>query len=236
MSTTITRGTTLGGTITRQDLWNLIANSQLTDVDVSALSLNAQSRMLTAASEEPATMAPGQMWWDMSTQLMRVFDHVSDLALAVGPDRFEMPVIAGYPINRGMAVCVDAVATYSLYGNAVGIPVVRPPVNSVDGVHVLGIAADTATSGAFCPIAYAGLVPALFGASLYRAAYAINEVAVVASGYTGLLGVAPAVAAATLTWAVGNLIEMPRATVASNYSQCLYIRFCGPWKGRRYFV
>lgn len=235
MSTTITRGTTLGGVITRQDLWNLIADSQLAGVDSTALSADAKARIVTTATDQPATLVNSQLWWDMREQLLRAFDANTSLALAVGPDRFEMPAKAGYPVNRGMVVCIDGPATYSLHGNVVGIPVVRPPANSVDGIHALGIASASAASGAYFPVAYHGIVPAIFGASLYQP-YVINEAVVVASGYTGMVGVAPATTPATLTWAIGNLLELPKTTIASNYSMCLFIRYCGPWKGRRYWV
>ena len=167
MSASIVRGQSTPNRVTRQELYDLVATSQLKDVDASALSADARS-YLVLSSTDPPSMAHGQLWWDMRWQLLRCFDSALSYAFAVGPDRLESPGRAACPIVQGACVRVEPVLTYSEYGNHLGVPWVRPIGDGLEGAHAWGIAAESAASGAVAPIAV-GLVPAAFGYSLYEA-------------------------------------------------------------------
>lgn len=235
MSANIVRSTSAGGRITRQDLWNLLEKSQLANVDISALSADAAGRVVLVGSNPPTAMADGQAWWDQTDQLMRVFDSDLSYAFAVGPDRFESPAICGLPIATGLGVLLDGIATYSMYGNAPGIPVVRPvPPPAPNWIHCYGIASASGGTGAVIPITLQGLVPAYFAQSPWGQMPAVGTFVAGASNATspGMVGAISTLASCvTSTPLVGILFERT-VDASSAHSMCLYVKFTGPFRVR----
>ena len=107
----LTAGTTISpvDTVTRQTLFDLVANmahDQIEQTDID------QSDGLTAtfvSGTPPIFHRPGQLWWNTTDQLMLVFTDVLEgtgvsLYLAWGPDRFDVACLAAEPIPFGAAV------------------------------------------------------------------------------------------------------------------------------------
>jgi hypothetical protein len=93
-------------TVSRQTIYDLVANA--VGGTVGSTDLSSEVNVVVAQSEAP-TPKPGLCWWDQTQQLMKVFtDMISDTGcsiwLAVGPDRFDVAMLATEPIPFGAAV------------------------------------------------------------------------------------------------------------------------------------
>lgn len=95
-----------GDIVTRQTIFDLVANAVGGTVNESDLSAGYRS---VQAQSEPPTPAPGLVWWDMTDQLLKVYVDVIDGTgcscwAAFGPDRLDTIVYATEPIPYGAAV------------------------------------------------------------------------------------------------------------------------------------
>lgn len=176
----LTIGTTInsGDTVTRQTIFNAVANAiggtvQASDLDPSVLPIVAQTNV-------PTTPAPGQLWWDMGAQLMKVWVDTLDgtgvsIWSSIGPDRFDVAVLTAGHIPFGAALVLSASVTgATLSGRYVQVPpdpvtlrALAPTANQiwenwrVIGFNQGGSAADsdrsTAASGAWIAAAIEGI-------------------------------------------------------------------------------
>lgn len=104
----LTPGTSIENstTVTRQTLYDLVYNAiggtvQASDLHTSVLTVAAQSSV--------PTPYPGLLWYDQTDQLAKVYTDMIDgtgcsLWLSIGPDRFDVAVLATEPIPFGAAV------------------------------------------------------------------------------------------------------------------------------------
>lgn len=104
----LTQGVTInpGDVITRQTIYNLVANAQgglvgAADLDSTVLTIVSQS--------SPPTPVPGLLWWDKTSQLLKLYVDVLDgtgvsVWCAIGPDRFDIPMLAANHLPFGAAV------------------------------------------------------------------------------------------------------------------------------------
>lgn len=241
MPVDIQRNITVGQVCTRQTLYDMIWTSRLTGVDYASLSADAKNACVWCASSPPVSMANGAWWWDMTTQLMRVFDSATSYAYAIGPDRFEIPARAAIPLWCGWGVKIDANLTFAQNGNNLGIPTVTPCGGApLDWCNCMGIASESADSGAYVPVTVEGFVPAYFGALYKWNSIGISgfnnptppNIVVGATGYTGVCGALSTVnTGMSLHTVIGYLMEKTEAE--TRCSMCLYIKFIGPrWMGR----
>jgi hypothetical protein len=95
-----------GETVTRQSIYNLVANAQGGDVEASDLSSDVQTIVTQSLAPSPW---PGKLWWDQTDQVMKLYVDVLDgtgvsLWIAIGPDRFDIPMLATEPLPFGAAV------------------------------------------------------------------------------------------------------------------------------------
>jgi hypothetical protein len=104
----ITPGLTIepGDTVTRQTIFDLWADAVGGNVQVSDLAEGMEG--VFAQTAEPV-LRPGRLWWDETQQLMKFYcDEVDgtgcSLWLAMGPDRFDVPLLAVEPIPFGACV------------------------------------------------------------------------------------------------------------------------------------
>jgi hypothetical protein len=105
----LTAGTSiqLNETVTRQTFYDLVANAAhdaITQTDLSS-----DLVVTFVGGSPPIITKPGQLWWDTTEQVMKVFVDAIDntgcsLYLAFGPDRFEVALLADEPIPFGAAV------------------------------------------------------------------------------------------------------------------------------------
>jgi len=109
MGLSLYRSQTLGNTVTRQHLYDLISTCSLSG-SASGVSLQ-HSVQITAVSEAPAVPATGDTWWyDLSEELLKVPLNVvgaspCSLWLSVGPDAWQIPVLNSnaYTLPKGYA-------------------------------------------------------------------------------------------------------------------------------------
>jgi len=151
-SVTRTKIFTIGQTITREDIADLIEESLLSDIGLS--DLDPTALVVTAQSEAPASPVPGAWWWDKTTQLMKVYDSTHSLWLALGPDRRDIPVLNwnGGALPKGAYMC-----------NRRGIGPWDGTVKlgtraTATAEMVIGTIPATALSGAWTPLSYCGIV------------------------------------------------------------------------------
>lgn len=97
MSLSLERAGSLGNSVTRQNLYDLLSNCSLTG---TAAGVSVQHTIaVTAVSEAPAVPSGGDTWWyDLSQELMKVpINSVKgspcSLWLSVGPDAWQIPVL-----------------------------------------------------------------------------------------------------------------------------------------------
>ena len=148
---TLVRTQSLSDVVTRQDLWNIIETTRVEDVTLNDLSDAARRGIVVSASEPPDTLVNGQLWFDQTNQLLRVFDANASYAYAVGPDCFEVICRAACPLLAGAAVRVSAWNDpYEVW--------VTPVLTGYDGILTFGITSRTTESGGFVPVTVAGMV------------------------------------------------------------------------------
>lgn len=108
----ITPGTTIerGDTVTRQTIFDLVANAVIATVQASDLNTEVLP-IVVASSQSDANLQafPGRIWWDQTEQLGKVYTDMIDgtgcsVWLAFGPDRFDVALLAVEPIPFGAAV------------------------------------------------------------------------------------------------------------------------------------
>jgi len=105
----LTPGVTIepGDTVTRQTLWDLVANAIGSTVQASDLSATT----LTLVSDtSPPVAAPGKIWYDKNDKVAKVFvDELDGTGVsvwtAIGPDRFEIAALTTEPIPFGACLC-----------------------------------------------------------------------------------------------------------------------------------
>jgi hypothetical protein len=138
----LTSPVTDGDTVTAQTLHDLIETATISGLTAADLSNQAQVVFADGTAPDASLYS---FWWDTNhwDPVLRVYARPFNIWLAVGPDRFEVPLMAAEPIFKG-AVLVSAGA--SLVGIATG-----PTLN------VVGFAQDTAASGAYVPVASCGI-------------------------------------------------------------------------------
>lgn len=231
----IVRSTTVGVSCNRQTLYNLIEDSQLSGITVSDLGATAARLIVRVGSECPADIAQGQLWWDQTDQLMRVYDTDASYAFAVGPDRFEVPAIALSPIGRGFACKIRARdvqnSTYSAGLSLDAHPYYVEPCGpgSLDYLNCVGIASETADSLGVFPLCIDGIVPAYFGGAGFGNAQSSGVFAIGASGATGALDWGDfGDASCTMHAHLGLTLDKQYIVASSNSSMCHHIKFWGP--------
>lgn len=113
----LTPGVTInaGDQVSRQTIYDLLAHAGGGQVTSSDLSIDCLS---VVTQSEPPTPYPGKLWFDQTDQLLKLYVDVLDgtgvsLWLAIGPDRFDIPMLAGQPIPFGAAVQVAGNGRYT---------------------------------------------------------------------------------------------------------------------------
>lgn len=89
----LNRTQSLGTTVTRQHLYDLISTCGFTDLGITLAGVGN----IVAASAAPTTFTASTWWWDMTNQLLKVpvccvEGSACSIWLAVGPDSWETPV------------------------------------------------------------------------------------------------------------------------------------------------
>jgi len=121
MAFTIHRTETLGSTVTRQDLYDLIHTSTLQG---SSSGGNTTPGIgVTAVSLAPDIPIDGKTWWwDMSKQLMKLpinsaHGSACSLWVSAGPDSWEIPVLnaCAYTLVKGTLVSYKTAGDPGLY-------------------------------------------------------------------------------------------------------------------------
>lgn len=135
----LTSGVTIGvnDPVTRQtlfDAWNLAAGSTIQESDLDGDILPA------VTATDPPTPAPGRLWFDKYDQLLKVYVDEIDgtgvsLWLAIGPDRFDIPVLAAEAVPFGAAV------QFTGTGRKVQLP---PDVTTLNGMAVAALETEYA--------------------------------------------------------------------------------------------
>jgi hypothetical protein len=104
----LTVGVTInsGDTVTRQTLFNAVANALGGTVHASDLDATVQT--VVSQTDLPSAL-PGKLWWDKGAQLLKVYVDVLDgtsvsLWMAIGPDRLDAAFLAAQPIPYGACV------------------------------------------------------------------------------------------------------------------------------------
>ena len=157
-----------GDQVTRQTLYNLVANASIGTVAASDLATELLS--VVTQSNAPSGF-PGKLWYDQTDQLMKVYVDVVDSTgcsvwCAIGPDRFDLPVLATEPIPFGAAVKLTGA------GRAVALPLDPVTLNTLgkgyrewENAKVLGFNNNgtqatpvTAASGTWFAAAVDGIV------------------------------------------------------------------------------
>lgn len=87
-------------TVTRQTLYNFWADANVGEITFDEIVMEPGQPPVLIGSEATSTPAPGQIWFDQTEQVWKVFiDMVDNTACSVwcafGPDRFDEPMWAG---------------------------------------------------------------------------------------------------------------------------------------------
>lgn len=214
----LTPGVTInrGDSVSRQTIYDLLANAAGGTVQASDLDTSVQS--VVAQSEAPSAPTPGKLWWDQTDQIMKVWTDVLEGTavscwLAIGPDRFDVAVLATEPVPFGAAV--------QLTGN--GRRVKLPP--DPDSLRIMGaglaewetakvigfnnhgskLNASTAASGTWFSCAVDGLVWAWYPCNRQSGSDWISSAG--AGGFDGLIsGVSGLTATSGISEVRGGLI------------------------------
>jgi len=107
MALSLERAGSLGNTVTRQDLYNLLSNCTLTGT-AAGVSVG-RTLGITAVSEAPAVPSDGNTWWyDRTQNLLKVPLNSANgspcsMWLSVGPDAWQIPVLNSnsYTLPKG---------------------------------------------------------------------------------------------------------------------------------------
>lgn len=97
MALSLQRGDSLGNSVNRQDLYDLISNATLTGTATGVVV--GRTLAITAVSEAPAVPSDGNTWWYDRTQnllkvpLNAVGASPCSMWLSVGPDAWQVPVL-----------------------------------------------------------------------------------------------------------------------------------------------
>lgn len=112
------RTATLGTTVSRQDLYDLIHTASLTDIGVVPTNVGS----VVASTNSPTCFTSTTWWFDQEAQLLRVpINNVSGSAcslwMSIGPDSWEVPIYNGTAdaIPRGRIVSWSVRANAGLY-------------------------------------------------------------------------------------------------------------------------
>jgi hypothetical protein len=166
----LTPGTTIerGDTVTRQTIYDLVNNAIGGTVQESDL---AEYVLQAVPQSEPPTPYPGRLWFDQTEQLMKVYTDVMDdtavsVWLSLGPDRFDVALIAAEPIPYGAAIQLVGDGRWAklppdpLSLEAMGKGFYEWEVARVIGFNNNGtmLAAETVDSGAWFSCAVDGFV------------------------------------------------------------------------------
>lgn len=119
------RTTSLGTSVTRQDLYDLINKSGLTDVGVTVTGVGS----IVASTATPSAFTATNWWFDQEHQVLRVpISNVGGSAcslwLSVGPDSWEVPVYnnSANVLAWGMLVSWSTAANPGIYDITPTIP------------------------------------------------------------------------------------------------------------------
>lgn len=151
----LVRGTTITVTtlVTAQTLHQLIEGATLADLSGADITGGVFFPSTTAATPNPSN-AP--FWYDPSHEdpIFRVFAAPWNIWLAVGPDRFEIPLrnTSGSLAPRGALVVASGASEFSIATN--------PSLNA------LGFLQAATPAGSFGPVATVGIVWALYNSSV----------------------------------------------------------------------
>lgn len=158
--------TDLTGQVTRQDLFDMWANAELSDL--TGRDLAADTFGIISSDSEPTDVRqPGSLWWNSQENLMYVYtDEIEgtgcSLWLAIGPDRFDCACIAAEPIPAGAVVELDHdrwIRVALVEGQAGDSNPRVIGVNQAGVVYPLNTAASsTQDSGAWVNVAIDGIV------------------------------------------------------------------------------
>ncbi len=173
------------GSCNRQDLYDLINQSQVPNVASGDLGAEALLGTILTGSEPPSGMTHGQLWYDTSWNVLRQFDATTSLNCMLGPDMFQIAARAACPIMRHHVVQIDFAETWTLEGGTPGIdtlPAVRCCTDMLSFCEAIGTAADTTASGDYVAVYVKGFMPVWV---LGGDGYDMREHCVGQSGYSG---------------------------------------------------
>lgn len=182
-----------GDVVTSTTLYDLVASaycSQITtmsDFDTTAL------YEITTQSVAPTPKGPGALWYDQTSQLMKLWVDVLDatgisLWMSIGPDRWDMPVLASEPIPYGAAVQLLGVGrNVCLPTTHTGLGVMGAGYRQWEHAKIIGFNNDapfvspaTAASGAWFSCAMEGWVwawyPARKGPTTFKSSAGVGTI------------------------------------------------------------
>lgn len=157
-------------TVSRQTIYDLVANA--VGGTVQATDLSDEVKVVVSQSEAPTTVSPGLVWWDQTEQLMKVYTDMIDgtacsVWLSVGPDRFDVAMLATEPIPFGAAVQFTGEnRKVELPPDTITLENTGPSETRFEHCKVVGfqnmtafstLTAQTAASGSWFPCAVQGL-------------------------------------------------------------------------------
>lgn len=188
----LTPGVTInpGDTVTRQTIYDLVANA--IGGTVQSSDLHASVQTITSQTDVP-TPYPGKVWYDQEDGVLKVFVDELDgtgvsLWVTFGPDRFEIPMLATEDIPYGAAVQMTGIGRQAKLPPAPAILEVMDWQDAqwehwkVMGWNNTGRVSDhtTAASGTWFSCAIEGLVWAWHPVN--RAGYATGKASVGTGG------------------------------------------------------
>jgi hypothetical protein len=173
----LTPGVTIerGDIVSRQTIYDLVRLAVIGTVQQSDMAGNTLT--IVSQSLPPSTPGPGTLWWDMTSQLAKVWTDMLDgttvsLWLAIGPDRFDTAVLATEPIPFGAAceAAYGGVRTVKLPPHPTTVNALGYTAGRFENMRVIGfnqstlhgaggtLTVPTAQSGAWLALGIAGIV------------------------------------------------------------------------------
>jgi hypothetical protein len=104
----------IGDTVTATTLYDLVGSAYCSAITTMSDFDTTNLYEITTQSVAPTPKGPGDLWYDQTSQLMKLWVDVLDgtgvsLWMAIGPDRWDMPVYATEAIPYGAAVQLQGV-------------------------------------------------------------------------------------------------------------------------------
>lgn len=171
---TLTTGVTLsdGDTVTSQTLHNMIEDATISNIAASDVS-GGELCQVQSDAPDPDN---GHFWWDtnyVTGQVLRVYAAPWNCWIAVGPDRFSIPMIngQGQTLRKGALVYCSAASTIAA-GTGVTL-------------NAVGFTQDTAASGAAVEVAVLGYAFVSYGTAVSTASN-VNRAALKGEAFTSV--------------------------------------------------